>query len=138
MSWGLDRANNVRVGLGARVRRVSLLANEINLMATANLVAQISVPPGPLSIIGMDRAELGFELGVGGRRHHLPPDPGETASAARLQPALLNAIGVTAGGTFFDRIYVRGDFRTYSRMSRHWPDDYGEVEAGGGIGWRFW
>lgn len=138
LSWGLDRANNIRVGIGARVRQVSLLGNEPNVMATANFVTQVSVPPGPLSMISMDRAEFGVELGLGGRSHHLPPDPGEAATAARLQPTPLHAIGVTAGGTFFDRIYVRGDFRTYSRMSRHWPSDYGEIEAGGGIGWRFW
>lgn len=138
VSWGLGQANNWRVGLGLRVRQVSLLSSEANLMGTLNVVGQVSMPPGPLSLIGMDRTEFGVELGLGGRAHHLTPDPGESPDAARLQPGVLHSAGVSIGGTFYERIYARGDLRTYSRMSRHWPDDYGEYEVGVGLGWRFW
>ena len=130
-SWGLGQTNVARIGVGFRLRRFSVLEEPAAGTPSVNFVGSHS-----LELSRSFSLDFGAEVGLGYRFGAGPRDelghvaPYDAAGARQV-------VALSAAAVGYDTIYLRLDARVYSRMSRHWPTDYRELELGGGIGWRF-
>jgi hypothetical protein len=131
ISWGYGETKQSRLGLGFRLRRFSLLERPVAASPSLNAIYSLSVEATRSFSV-----DFGAELGLGYRFGTGAPDEHGIVRPA-LRSGIRQVAALSAACVWYDSLYLRFDARLYSRMSRHWPSDYSQLELGAGIGWRF-
>lgn len=128
-SWAIDVERRQRLGLALRLRDFGLV-ERFRSTAFADAHYEYGWHPGANWTLSTSA-----HLGLGYKFHDSYNRDGviERDEGAGIRQSIAGAITLT----MFERVYVRGDYRRYSRMSRHWPRDYDSLDVGLGLGWRF-
>jgi hypothetical protein len=128
-SWAVDIERRQRLGLAFRLRDFGLLKT-FRSTAFAEGHYEYGWHPGANWTLSASA-----HVGLGYKFHDSSNPSGvvERHERAGIRQSIAGALTLT----WFERIYVRGDYRRYSRMSRHWPGDFDSLDVGLGLGWRF-